>query len=186
MSNVEFTHGDNDRETNPEWVDIGVLEKVIYPTGGIHEFSYEANSFVDIGTYVVSEELGKLNSCGAEGSSCCGTYSECCNPLTSFETDAIDFDTKTKIDSSRILLEFRVPPHVFDEPTTQDETNSFLEEYERCYSDYSFDPNASVSPTCASIGSYKINVEVYKVTDNSYVGGREFNINIDDPLIQIF
>ena len=177
LREIEFTHGDNDRETNPDWVDLGILEKVIYPTGGVHEFAYETNTYIDTGEYVISEELAIIRSCGASGSDCCANYAECCNAISSFETS---FDSIAAIDSSRLLMEFRVPPGVLGEYSGfSDPSDPNFPEYNRCYEDYNFDPNATFSNSCAGFGTYNMQVKAYKVSDNSLVGGLGFNNELE-------
>jgi hypothetical protein len=55
------TEGDSDRETNPNTVLYGVLDSVIYPTGGFTSFKFEANSYESIGT--VEEKVLDLENC---------------------------------------------------------------------------------------------------------------------------
>lgn len=52
-----FTNYYNTREPNPDYMQVGTLNKIAYPTGGVTEFTYEANDFSEKVKVVRSDGL---------------------------------------------------------------------------------------------------------------------------------
>jgi len=165
-----ITYGNSDRDTDPEKVKTGVLNKIQYPTGGVHEFDYEAHSYVKNGEEVTETDIITLTSCGEVESECFNPYAGCANALTTYE---VLFANSEQIDSARLQINLRVPPNVVDNYPQ----NSF--EWRRCFVDYTYNPEAEVPPYCYANGNVSINLQVIKVSDGSLVGQIGSNVNPD-------
>ncbi|MEM6628386.1 MAG: RHS repeat domain-containing protein [Bacteroidota bacterium] len=170
LTGREFSHGENDRDTHAEWVDIGILEKITYPTGGLNEFIYEPHSYFGQESDVNLEEIQTLFSCGTNSSACCDTYIRCC---TSNTTYTHSFDSDEEIDSTRITFDLKVPPHVVAELKDQ-----FPLEWEYCYGDEGYETIENANSTCASFGEFKIKVIISEASSNVKVGELEYNLDL--------
>ncbi|MEL6190775.1 MAG: RHS repeat domain-containing protein [Bacteroidota bacterium] len=158
------SYGESDRETNPDWVDIGILEKMVYPTGGVKEFVYEPNTYFSREVEVKREELAELNTCGPKGDECCGFNSTCCSPNTSYTHT---FRNKEEIDSARVSLNLHIPDYLLEllkeNNTGQDEIcHDSFEDSDAC---------------CANSPFFTIRLQLLDTETNVLVGEVSYNLD---------
>lgn len=104
ISSQPAVHGSADRDSDETYMKYGVLNKIVYPTGGHTEFTFEANRVPSSSSDSVLTLIQNLATCGTLGPSCCGN-------LDTTHTSVVNFSSATQIDSAYFDLELAdVPP----------------------------------------------------------------------------
>ncbi|MEM7513087.1 MAG: hypothetical protein AAF388_19315, partial [Bacteroidota bacterium] len=158
------TFGESDRKTNPDWVDIGMLEKMVYPMGGVKEFVYEPNTYFSREVEAEKEALADLNTCGPTGDECCGFNSTCCSPNTSY---IHTFRNKEEIDSARVSLSLIIPDYLLE----------LLEENNTGQDEICHDSFEDSDACCANSPFFTIKLTLLNTETNTLVGEISYNMD---------
>ena len=115
--------GQSDRETNEFFMEMGVLEKIEYPTGGYTEFDFEANSY-----YATYEETNTTvidHVSHGNNFPLCGNQVTTGQAVTFTQQDLADYDYFYEIGTSPFSCNCEITPGILTQMTIKvyDTTN---------------------------------------------------------------
>ncbi len=106
LNGANFTYGEANRDANPATVNVGMLEKITYPTGGHTQFDYECNeAYNEEGIF---KELIFFKDCGDDIGQFFGVGNDledniiCINENSS---GTFSFSSEEELEKSRMVLD---------------------------------------------------------------------------------